>query len=171
MPPSPSSIRLDPETECRVKERALKSGCSQSEWKRRAISAALDQADLAALQARELAGMAKQLTDIEKSVSEIHSTGDRALDAIHDLEKTLTVERAADRAVAQQIYRMALRSALLCIKIITDGIPEDERAGLGAQLSKEADDVFEDMGLARLDQVMRDAREEVRQTLDRGGVS
>lgn len=171
MPPSPSSIRLDPETECRVKELALKSGCSQSEWKRRAISTALDQADLAALQAQELAGMANQLIDLAKSVSEIHSTGDRALNAIHDLEKTLTVERAADCAIAQQIYRMTLRSALLCVKIITDGVQEDERADLGAQLSKQADDVFEDAGLARLDQVMREAREEVRQTLDRGGLS
>lgn len=78
----------------------------------------------------------------------------------------LAIERAADRAVTQQIYRMALRSALLCVKIITDCVPEEERADLGMQLSKQADNLFEDVGLARLDQVMRDAREEMRGSIE-----
>lgn len=115
--------------------------------------------------------MAKQLKTVEKSVSEIHSAGDRALDAIHDVSKTLAVERAADRAVAQQVYRMALRAAYLGIKGYTDDVSEELHHEVGMKLCEQADQVYHDVGLPRLEDEMKKAREELRCSIERGGVS
>ncbi|MGI9486111.1 MAG: hypothetical protein ACR2RF_09595 [Geminicoccaceae bacterium] len=166
-----TATRLDEFTERRVAASVKRKGISRSDWLRQAALDALEAEAQTPDQTATLSKAAKRLESLERSMCEIQRAFDENSNAIKELTRALAIERAADRAVAQQIYRMALRGSLLCVKIIADGVPEDERAGLGAQLSRQADDVYEEAGLARLDQVMRDAREEVRQSIERAGAT
>ena len=168
---SPSSIRLAPETENRIRTLAQKSGCSQSEWKRRAITAALDQVDTTDEEAEQLADMANRLANIEKGVNQLRASGSQILKAADDFSRQLAVERAADRAVTQQVYRVALRAAYVSVKDLVSTVPAEDRDECFTQLCDEADAIYQDDGLARLEQVMRDAREELRQSIERGGAS
>ncbi len=166
-----ASTRLDGETERRVDATAERRGMTRSDWLRQVVEAAIEAEAHAADQVQTFVGMDKRLTSLEGDLLETRKTADENLLVVNELSDTLAIERAADRAVAQQTYRMAFRAAYLTVKQITDEVREEQRDGLGAELCAESDDLCNDIGQARLDQVMRDAREELRQSIERGGLS
>ena len=171
MATSIASTRLDEETERRVDATAEQRGMTRSDWLRQAIETAIEVENKAADQAPTFVSMDKRMANLEADMRETLKNANKNLKAIEDLSNLLAVERAADRAVAQQVYRMALRSSLLCTKIIVNSLSEEDRDGMGKVLSSQADEIYNSEGLARLDQVMRDAREDLRQSIERGGTS
>lgn len=164
-----TGTRLDEETERRLAASVERRGVSRSEWLREVISNALAAEGQAADHALAIKDMTTRFLVFEEDLRQTRSSVDESLRIVEELSKATAMERAADRAVAQQVYRMAFRSAYLVLKQFTDEVSEEQRDDLGADLCAECDHLYSDIGLARLDQVMRDAREELREGIERGG--
>ena len=162
-----TSARLDEFTEKRVTEIVKQRGMTRSDWLREAVDVAIN----AERDGAKLTDISKRLDAMETGIKEALKTANESLNANQNLSNRIDVERAADRAVNQQIYRMAFRAAYLLVKQISDEAPEGQRGDLGLALCDEADDLCYDDGYARLEQVMRDAREDLRQSIERGGTS
>lgn len=162
-----ASTRLDEDTERRVDAMAERRGMTRSDWLRHVVMNAIAAETQAVDQALTFVDISKRLKVLEKDLSDSRRIGDRVLGSLTDLSNTLAVERAADRAVARQIYRMALRAAWLGIKSFRDNASEEERHGLGGSLCDQADEVYEGIGLTRLDDEMREARAQIQQNIER----
>lgn len=162
-----ASTRLDEDTERRVDAMAEQRGMTRSDWLRHAVVNAIEAETHAADQASSFVDISKRLKVLEKDLSDSRRIADRVLVSLVDLSNTLAVERAADRAVARQIYRMALRAAWLGIKSFTDNASEEERYDLGGSLCDRADEVYDGVGLTRLDDEMREARAQIQQNIER----
>ena len=166
-----TSARLDELTERRVAESVRRRGITRSDWLREAVEAAIKAETDGKGEAAIVASLGERMAALEGDLSQARKIADDNLLLVKELSKAVAIERAADRAVAQQVYRMAFRAAYLVVKQFTDEVPEEQRDDLGADLCAESDELYSDLGLARLDQVMRDAREELRQSIERAGTS
>ncbi len=167
MPTPMTGTRLGEDMEQRLAASVERRGVKRSDWLREVIANALAAENQAADNALTILDMTKRFSALERDIRAIKES----LHELGRLSNSLAVERAADRAVAQQIYRMTFRAAYLVVKQFTDEVSEEQRDDLGMGLCAEADDLCHEIGLTRLEREMREAREELRQSLERGGTS
>lgn len=166
-----TSARLDEHTDRRVTEIVRRRGITRSDWLREAVEAAIKAETDGDGQAAIVANIAARMTSIEDDLRQTFRIAEKNLQIIKELSNATAIERAADRAVAQQVYRMALRAAFVSIKAQASQISEEDQVGFFNALCAEADSVYEDDGLLRLEQEMTSARDEVRQSIEQAGAS